>query len=96
MSSKHTRSLKSTFAISAIALAVGLSFTNPLWTDPAGATKTLDDGGFTQIQTGGYSWFGCGKGDLYHTEFKAKNAQGKEVSGVVCKGLFKGSTIRFD
>ena len=79
-----------------VALGVAGCLTNPLWTDPAGATKTLEDAGYTNVKAQGYSWFGCGKGDLYHTEFKANNVNGKQVSGVVCKGVFKGSTIRFD
>jgi hypothetical protein len=97
MSSRKTRgSLAATFTAAALCLGLTAAFINPLWTDPAGATKTLEDSGFSNVKPGGYSWFGCGKGDLYHTTFKATNAQGKQVSGVVCKGVFKGSTIRFD
>ena len=69
---------------------------NPLWTDPEGARNTADSHGFTNIETKGYSWFGCGKGDIWHTQFTAKNENGKDVSGVVCRGFFKGSTLRLD
>jgi hypothetical protein len=69
---------------------------NPLWVDPAGATRTLDNAGFSHAETTGYGWFKCGKGDLWHTNFKAQNPNGKEVTGTVCKGLLKGSTVRFD
>lgn len=44
------------------------------------------------------SWLvpSCGKGDLIRTRFTATNTKGQEVNGTVCKGLFKGNTIRFD
>ena len=71
-------------------------FFNPLMTDPDGARDTLDSHGFTDIKAGGYSWLGCGKGDVWKTEFTAKNERGKEVSGIVCMGLFKGSTLRLE
>jgi hypothetical protein len=96
MSSTKKPSLKATFAGVAVAAGLGIGLTNPYWVDPQGASQTLENAGYSNIKTEGYSWFGCGKGDLYHTEFKATSANGKEVSGVVCKGVFKGSTIRFD
>lgn len=44
------------------------------------------------------SWLvpSCGKGDLIRTRFTATNTKGQEINGTVCKGLFKGNTIRFD
>lgn len=81
--------LAATFAIAAASF-------NPLWVDPAGAAKTLDSVGFTNIETTGYGWFKCGKGDAWRTDFKAQNPNGKEVTGTVCSGFFKGSTVRFD
>ena len=91
-------STKTKFNLVSIGLMAGLvaAFCNPLWVVPAGATDTLDSHGFTNIETTGYSWFGCGRGDLWHTKFTATNQNGKEVSGVVCKGLLKGSTMRLD
>ena len=64
--------------------------------DPSGAQRALDDLGLKNIQTTGYRWFGCDKNDLYHTGFTAVNPNGKQVSGVVCSGIFKGNTVRFD
>ncbi len=66
--------------------------------DEDGAKTTLADAhpNLTDVKVGGYSYFGCGTGDTWHTKFVAKNQQGKEVSGVVCKGILKGSTVRFD
>jgi len=60
-------------------------------------TKTiLTKQGYTNIQIGGYSLFACSKGDFYSTKFNATSANGSNVSGTVCSGIFKGSTVRFD
>lgn len=63
-------------------------------TDADGARKALNGAGYTDIQVGGYDVFACGQDDQYSTEFKAKGPTGKPVQGVVCSGVFKGSTIR--
>ncbi len=65
-------------------------------TQPADATRILENDGFTNIQITGYNWFACSKDDTYHTGFVAvKN--GRTVTGTVCAGLlFKNSTIRFN
>lgn len=57
---------------------------------------TLQAAGYTNITTDGYSFFGCGKDDTYHTKFTATGPTGVRVNGVVCSGVFKGSTIRID
>ena len=59
------------------------------------ATEALRAHGFTNVQIGGYAWFGCGKGDMYSNKFVARNARGDRVSGVVCCGDLKGCTVRF-
>jgi major membrane immunogen (membrane-anchored lipoprotein) len=58
-------------------------------------TETLEKAGYTDIQTGGYDWFGCSEDDDFKTKFQANNPQGQMVSGTVCCGLLKGCTIRF-
>lgn len=60
------------------------------------ANKALKANGFTDIQTHGYAFFGCGKDDTFSTKFTAKNQHGQKVTGVVCSDWLKGSTIRFD
>ncbi|ELW9293892.1 hypothetical protein SIO53_001266 [Enterobacter roggenkampii] len=65
-------------------------------TDPDNASRVLADNGFTNIKIGGYSWTGCGREDNYATEFSATAPTGKQVHGVVCAGIWKGSTIRFE
>ncbi len=65
--------------------------------DPKAARRALDDAGFTDIETLGWAFLGgCSDKDTFVTRFRAKNAKGKTVEGVVCNGWFKGSTIRFD
>jgi len=60
------------------------------------SVKVLESSGYTDITITGYNWFGCGKDDSFHTGFKAKGPNGKDVEGVVCSGWFKGSTVRID
>lgn len=57
------------------------------------ATKAL---GLTDVKPGGYGWFACGEDDRFATKFTAKNAKGEPVKGVVCSGILKGATVRFD
>lgn len=64
-------------------------------TDDVNTRRTLNSAGYTDIQTRGYGWFSCGKGDDFATEFTAKNPQGRYVDGVVCCGFLKSCTIRF-
>lgn len=59
------------------------------------AKRALNNAGYTNIKTTGHEFFSCGEDDFYSTGFKATNHLGKEISGVVCSGLFKGATIRF-
>lgn len=59
--------------------------------------ELLEAHGMTDIEVGGYAWFGCSEDDEYRTKFKATTATGQRVSGAVCAGLlFKGATIRYD
>lgn len=65
-------------------------------TDVAGATKTLRQNGYTNVQTHGYGFFECSQNDKFATKFSATSPSGYYVTGTVCSGFFKGSTIRFD
>jgi len=64
-------------------------------TDADRTISTLEANGFTDIEPGDYAYFGCGQGDMFHTEFTATSANGKPVSGLVCCGWFKSCTVRF-
>jgi hypothetical protein len=74
---------------------LGLAINNPLWQDPKGAARTLEDAGYTPVSVGGYSWFNGS--DAFKTKFTAINPHGKTINGTVTEGLiFKGSSIRFE
>lgn len=62
---------------------------------PEKTVTILESQGFTNVKTHGFSMFGCGQDDNFSTKFTAEK-DGKTVSGVVCGGILKGSTVRFD
>ncbi len=64
--------------------------------DDVGAKRAAENLGLTNVETHGYAFLGCDEKDTFHTRFTAKNAQGKDVSGVVCGGWLKKATVRFD
>lgn len=65
-------------------------------TDDNVAIHALQASGFTDIKITGYSYFGCDKNDTFHTGFEARGPRGQFTEGVVCSGVFKGATIRFE
>lgn len=76
---------------------VAMHVTAPLWaTNPDAARQTLINAKQEPDKVGGYGWFKCG-GDIWATRFTLKPQEGKQpVRGTVCKGILKGSTIRYD
>lgn len=60
------------------------------------ASRALEGAGYTSIHMDGFAWFGCGQDDMYTDAFHARGPTGQLVSGVVCSGWLKGSTIRLD
>lgn len=64
--------------------------------NPDKATRTLKSMGYTNIQIGGFAFFGCGDKDSFRSTFTATGQDGTRVSGVVCSAWFKGMTVRFD
>lgn len=65
-------------------------------TDDDGTTRVLSDMGYRDIQTQGYAAFRCGQDDTFATGFRATAPSGRTITGTVCKGLLKGSTVRID
>ena len=65
-------------------------------TDNESTTRVLEDNGYTNIELTGWKPLQAGKDDVFSTGFTAKSPNGRIVSGAVTKGVFKGSTIRFD
>jgi hypothetical protein len=60
------------------------------------AQRALSGAGYTKVSLTGYRFFGCGEEDLYRDGFEAVGPTGQKVTGVVCGGILKGSTIRLD
>lgn len=63
--------------------------------DEVMARRVLEDQGYSDIRTTGFSWWGCGDDDAFKTGFTAKGPTGRPVSGVICSGWWaKGATVR--
>lgn len=60
------------------------------------AVQILAKQGYSHIQITGWRPFACDKNDTFATGFRAINMAGQEVTGVVCEGILKNATIRFD
>ena len=85
--------MKRTFLL--VTSALGLALVASGCTAPKQAREVLLDAGYSEVEMGGYDWFGCSEDDALRTKFKAKGPTGRPVQGVVCAGLFfKGATIR--
>ena len=65
-------------------------------TNPEKAVEVLQKQGYTNIEITGYEFGACSEEDVFHTGFIAVSPSGYAVGGVVCSGLLKGSTIRFE
>lgn len=65
-------------------------------TNDNAAQDALISMGMSDVEMTGYRFFGCSKDDTFKTGFKARDARGRDITGVVCGGLMKGSTVRFD
>lgn len=60
------------------------------------ARRALEAHGYSNIEITGWKPFSCSEDDFYSTGFRATNPNGREVTGVVCSGLFfKNATVRF-
>ena len=60
---------------------------------PNDVQSILEGQGYSNIELTGYAFFACSDDDFFHDGFTATK-DGKPVSGVVCSGFLKGSTIR--
>jgi hypothetical protein len=59
------------------------------------AQVAVESAGNTNVELGPMTYLPCGRGDVGGFNFKAMNANGDKVSGVVCCGLVKGCTVRY-
>jgi major membrane immunogen (membrane-anchored lipoprotein) len=60
------------------------------------ARRTLENNGYKDVKMNGYVFFGCDEKDTYHDSFEAVSPSNHRVTGVVCGGVLKKSTIRLD
>ncbi len=57
--------------------------------------RALEALGFESIKLQGAAPFACSDGDSFSQGFRAQNARGETVRGVVCCGFMKACTVRF-
>lgn len=80
-----------------VVIAISCIALSSCFTDNEGTRDALIKAGYHPIEVGGYGFFSGGKEDFFVTKFKAYSPDSSQiVTGVVCKGIFKGKTIRLD
>ncbi len=84
------------FRIALFILTLALVLGSSACTSESDAKRALTGAGYTDITWTGYKAFSCSEDDAFHTGFRAKGPTGKTVTGTVCSGVLKGSTIRLD
>jgi hypothetical protein len=82
-------------ALFGMVFVVALSILSGCTTDEDETRTTLENMGFTDVQPSDIALWGCGHGDKYGRNFKAKNPAGHYVNGTVCCGIIKSCTVRF-
>lgn len=58
------------------------------------SVEVLSEAGYTDIELGGFTIFGCSDTDDFSRTFTATGLNGSQVEGVLCAGWLKGVTIR--
>ena len=58
--------------------------------------RTVEAAGLTDVEPGSWAPLSCSDGDRFRSHFKAKNAAGNAVHGVVCCGFMKACTVRYE
>lgn len=67
--------------------------------NPNDAERVLKAQGMKDVKIGGYAIWGCASGkngDSFASSFSATAQDGSKVTGVICSGLLKGYTVRYD
>ena len=76
-------------------LPIAIIFSLCSCSNPSESRRTLENSGYSDIETDGFAPLSCCKDDFYSTKFKARNTKGQMVEGVVCGAPLKGYTVRF-
>jgi hypothetical protein len=60
--------------------------------------RIVEGQGYSQVETTGLAFFGCGEEDVLKSGFTAVDARGRQVKGVVCCGILLGKncTVRVE
>ena len=85
-----------------IAATALLALAGCVGTNPQAAVEIAEDAGYTDVQTTGLNFWGCGTGQenaylgskIEMTGFTATAPSGRRVTGTVCKGTFGNYDIR--
>lgn len=85
--------MKSSTIIYVVFFAIAIAWISYLWTPDDRPKAFIESQGFTEVEVGTLSFFGCRKEVGY--SFRAKK-DGKEVSGAVCNSfiIFGTNVIR--
>ncbi len=78
-----------------VLIVLGCFFNVMACTSENGTYRALSELGMHDIKTTGYEPFACNKEYSYSTGFVAKNAQNKQVKGVVCCTFLDYCSVRF-
>lgn len=63
----------------------------------ADAKRAIEAHGITNVEIGGYAFWGCSEDDKLRSKWTGIGSNGQPISGVICGGLlFKGYTVRFN
>ncbi|WP_296737415.1 hypothetical protein [Mesorhizobium sp.] len=85
---KFAASLALICAMGAIVASGGCSV------DTQSATHALNAMGIRDVKFGSYAWFACNRRAPFSSTFTGTGADGKPVSGAVCQGILKSTTVR--
>lgn len=83
--------------VGTLALVVGTLWVGFTFSYQSQNAQRVLESQFTGVELTGYAWGGCGD-EISRVKFSATNAQGKSITGVVCKGfpvIGKSATVRF-
>jgi len=67
----------------------------PKWMRGDEVRQVLETSGYSDVTLKGFVFLPCGE-DLFGMGFEAKGPTGKPARGAVCKGIFKGATVRLE
>ena len=67
----------------------------PKWMQGDEVRQVLETSGYSEVQLKGFVFLPCGE-DLFGMGFEAKGPTGRLARGAVCKGIFKGATVRLE